>query len=127
MKFSRRMCEELVHNSMQQTMRLSATARAKTRCLHEHSANKTLDTGLGPSYAQDMEIQLTAEQEALLSQVASNEGKPVGQLLTECAAYVLRGNDRFLAEVEEGLAAAERGEFIEEDEMDARVEAMLKR
>ncbi len=74
-----------------------------------------------------MEIPLTAEQEALLSHVASHEGKPVGQLLTEAAAYVLCDNDRFLAEVEEGLAAAKRGEFLEEDEMDARVEAMLKR
>jgi predicted transcriptional regulator len=33
---------------------------------------------------------------------------------------------RFLAAVEKGIAAAERGEFIEEDEMDARVERMFK-
>jgi predicted transcriptional regulator len=33
----------------------------------------------------------------------------------------------FLAAVEKGIAAAERGEFIEEEEMDARVEAMFKR
>jgi predicted transcriptional regulator len=31
----------------------------------------------------------------------------------------------FLAAVERGIAAAERGEFIEEEEMDARVERML--
>ena len=64
-----------------------------------------------------MEIQLTPEQEALLSHVASQEGKPVEQLLTEGAVYVLPENDRFLAEVEEGLKAAERGEFVEEDEI----------
>jgi predicted transcriptional regulator len=28
--------------------------------------------------------------------------------------------------VENGIAAAERGEFIEEEEMDARLEAMFK-
>jgi predicted transcriptional regulator len=33
---------------------------------------------------------------------------------------------RFLAAVEKGIAAGERGEFIEEEEMDARVEAMFK-
>jgi predicted transcriptional regulator len=33
---------------------------------------------------------------------------------------------RFLAAVERGIAAAERGEFIEEEEMDARLEAMFK-
>jgi predicted transcriptional regulator len=32
----------------------------------------------------------------------------------------------FLAAVEKGIAAAERGEFIEEEEMDARVEAMFE-
>jgi predicted transcriptional regulator len=31
------------------------------------------------------------------------------------------------AGVERGIKAAERGEFIEEDEMDARLEAMFKR
>jgi len=34
---------------------------------------------------------------------------------------------RFLAPVEKGLAAAERGEFIEEEEMDARIERMFQR
>jgi predicted transcriptional regulator len=29
--------------------------------------------------------------------------------------------------VEKGIAAAERGEFIEEEEMDARIERMFKR
>jgi predicted transcriptional regulator len=32
---------------------------------------------------------------------------------------------RFLAAVEKGIAAAERGEFIEEEEMDARIERMF--
>jgi predicted transcriptional regulator len=38
----------------------------------------------------------------------------------------LDAESRFLAAVEKGIAAAERGEFIEEEEMDARVEAMFK-
>jgi len=33
---------------------------------------------------------------------------------------------RFLEGVERGIQAAERGEFIEEEEMDARVEGMFK-
>ena len=35
-------------------------------------------------------------------------------------------NALFLAAVERGIVAAERGEFIEEEEMDARVERMFK-
>ena len=74
-----------------------------------------------------MEVQLTAEQEAFFFQVANHEGKPVGQLLTEYATSMLQEKTRRLAEVEVGLAAAERGECIEEDEMDARVATLLGR
>ncbi len=38
---------------------------------------------------------------------------------------VLDDKVRFLAAVERGIAAANRGEFIEEEEMDARIERML--
>jgi predicted transcriptional regulator len=33
---------------------------------------------------------------------------------------------RFLAAIEKGITATERGEFIEEEEMDARIESMFK-
>lgn len=33
---------------------------------------------------------------------------------------------RFLAAVDKGLAAARRGEFIEEEEMDVRLEAIFR-
>ena len=48
------------------------------------------------------------------------------QLVANVVARYLDGEARFLAAVEKGIAAAERGEFIEEEEMDARVEAMFK-
>jgi predicted transcriptional regulator len=37
----------------------------------------------------------------------------------------LDDESRFLAAVEKGIAAAERGEFIDEEEMDARIERMF--
>jgi predicted transcriptional regulator len=46
--------------------------------------------------------------------------------VTEVVARYLSEEARFLAAVEKGLAAAARGEFIEEEEMDARVAAMFK-
>jgi predicted transcriptional regulator len=73
-----------------------------------------------------MELHLSAEQEDQLSRVASHEGKPVEQLLTEHAMELLRENDRFVQAVNEGIAAADRGDFIDEEEMDTRVAAMLK-
>ncbi len=33
---------------------------------------------------------------------------------------------RFLAAIEKGIAAADRGDFIEEKEMDARLQAVFK-
>jgi predicted transcriptional regulator len=47
-------------------------------------------------------------------------------LPTNVVARYLDDETRFLAAVEKGIAAAERGEFIEEEEMDARLEAMFR-
>jgi predicted transcriptional regulator len=41
------------------------------------------------------------------------------------AERLLEEDARFRAAVREGVAQADRGEFIEEDEMDARLEQML--
>jgi predicted transcriptional regulator len=46
--------------------------------------------------------------------------------VTNVVTRYLDEEGRFLAAVEKGITAAERGEFIEEEEMDARLEAMFK-
>ena len=58
--------------------------------------------------------------------MAINAGTNPERLATNVVARYLDEEARFLAAVEKGLSAAERGEFIEEEEMDARVEAMFK-
>lgn len=74
-----------------------------------------------------MEVQFTQEQEAQLTQIALRDGKgDVGQLLKDAALRLLEDDARFRAAVLEGKAYADRREFIEEDEMDARFEAMLR-
>jgi predicted transcriptional regulator len=72
-----------------------------------------------------MEVHFTPEQQAQIAQVATKAGIVPEQLVTNVVARYL-AEARFLAAVEKGVAAAERGEFIEEEEMDARLEAMLK-
>ena len=74
-----------------------------------------------------MKVHFTPEQEARLAQIASRTGTVPERLVTNVVARYLDEEARFLAAVEKGLGAAERGEFIEEDEMDARLEAMFKR
>jgi len=73
-----------------------------------------------------MEVHFTPEQEAQLAQIATKAGTDTERLVENVVLRYLDEEARFLAAVEKGLAAAERGEFIEEEEMDARFEAMLK-
>jgi predicted transcriptional regulator len=47
-------------------------------------------------------------------------------LVKEAALRLLREEARFRAAVREGIAQADRDEFIEEEEMDARLEQMLR-
>lgn len=73
-----------------------------------------------------MEVHFTPEQETQLSQIATEAGTAPERLVTNVVARYLDEEARFLAAVGKGLAAADRGEFIEEEEMDARLEAMFK-
>ena len=73
-----------------------------------------------------MEVHFTQEQEAQLAQIAHRDGKTgAGELLKDAALRLLEEEARFRAAVLEGKAYADRGEFIEEEEMDARFEQML--
>ena len=78
------------------------------------------------SYPKAMEVHFTPEQQAQIAQVATKAGTVPERLVTNVVVRYLNEETRFLAAVEKGLAAAERGEFIEEEEMDARLEAMFK-
>jgi predicted transcriptional regulator len=73
-----------------------------------------------------MEVHFTPEQEAQLAQIATQAGTNPERLVKDVLVRYLDDEARFLAAVEKGIAAAERGEFIEEEEMDARVERMFK-
>ena len=61
-----------------------------------------------------MELHFTPEQEA---QLATKEGADAERLVKDAC---------FRTAVREGIAQADRGEFIEEEEMDARLEQMLR-
>jgi predicted transcriptional regulator len=72
-----------------------------------------------------MEIHFTPEQEARLAQIASTSGTDTERLVKEAALRLLEEDARFRAAVREGVAQADRGKFIEEKEMDSRLERML--
>ena len=78
------------------------------------------------AYLESMEVHFTPEQETQLSQIATYAGTDAERLVKDAALRLLQEEARFRAAVREGIAQADRGEFIEEEEMDARLEQMLR-
>jgi predicted transcriptional regulator len=77
-------------------------------------------------YPGPMEVRFTLEQEVQLAQIASEAGTDAERLVKDAALRLLEEDARFRAAVREGIGQADRGEFIEEEEMDARLEQMLR-
>jgi predicted transcriptional regulator len=73
-----------------------------------------------------MEVYFTPEQEAQLAQIATKAGIDAERLVKEAALRLLQEDARFRAAVQEGIAQADRGEFIEEKEMEDRLQQMLR-
>lgn len=71
-----------------------------------------------------MEVHYTPEQVARLSPIAVEAGKDSDQLVRDAALRLVEA--RFRAAVRKGVEQADRGEFVEEEEMDARIERMLQ-
>ncbi|HEV2351953.1 MAG TPA: hypothetical protein VG028_19145 [Terriglobia bacterium] len=69
---------------------------------------------------------MTPEQEAQVSQIATQTGTDAEQLVKDAALRLLEEDARFRAAVRKSIDQADRGEFIEEEEMDARLERMFK-
>jgi predicted transcriptional regulator len=73
-----------------------------------------------------MEVHFTPEQEARLSEIASQAGIDPEHLVKDAALRLLERDARFRAAVRKGLEQADRGEFVDEDEMQARLDRMLQ-
>ena len=73
-----------------------------------------------------MDLHVNPDLQAKLVHLAAQQGRDTGALVQDALARYIEDQTRFLEGVERGIAASERGEFIEEDEMDARVAEMLK-
>ena len=72
-----------------------------------------------------MEVNFTPEQEARLSRIATREGVDPAMLVKEAALRLVE-DAHFREAVRKGVEQADRGEFIEEEEMDARIKRMLQ-
>jgi hypothetical protein len=87
---------------------------------------KFIDTSPWYSYPQSMQINLTPEQEALLSQIASHEGKGADEIALEVFSRGLAAEAHFIAAVKIGQEAARRGDFVEPSEVWDGIEEVLR-
>lgn len=82
-------------------------------------------TGAGASLRR-MEVQLSPEVEAEITRRAASTGKPPAQVVEEIIATALADEAQYMAEVRLGIEQADRGEFIEHEQVMGRIEQRFR-
>jgi predicted transcriptional regulator len=73
-----------------------------------------------------MEVRLQPDKEARLAQIAAQRGPKTDELAEQVLSRYLEDDKRFIEAVNLGLAAADRGEFVEHDEVGVRIKQILQ-
>jgi predicted transcriptional regulator len=73
-----------------------------------------------------MDLQLPERQAAKLALLATRTGRSATELAVEAIDRLLAHENWFDAQVQLGIDQIARGEFLEEEEMDARVARMMR-
>ncbi len=73
-----------------------------------------------------MEVHFTPEQEAQLSEIARHAGTDTERVVKEAALRLLQEDEHFRTSVRKGLEQANRGQLVEEREMEERIDRMLE-
>jgi predicted transcriptional regulator len=73
-----------------------------------------------------MNLQLPERQAAGLASLATRTGRSTSELAAEAVDRLLAQENWFDSQVQLGIDQIARGEFIEEEEMDARVARMMR-
>jgi predicted transcriptional regulator len=64
-----------------------------------------------------MEVHFTPSLQSKLSRMAAQQGRAAETLVEEAVEQLVEYDEWFLAEVDEGLAAADRDEFVDHNEI----------
>jgi predicted transcriptional regulator len=73
-----------------------------------------------------MEVHFSPEKEARVQELAQRTGKEPAQVVEEAVDRLLEYQTHFIEAVEEGRAAARRGDLLEHDEVVERIEKMFR-
>jgi predicted transcriptional regulator len=78
------------------------------------------------AYLEGMEVHFSPDVETRLQQVASANGKDAEQLVKDTVARMLDSQARFIAGVQKGIAQADRGEFVEHNDVLNRIDRLFQ-
>jgi predicted transcriptional regulator len=73
-----------------------------------------------------MEVRLQPDKEAQLAQIAAQRGLPPDELAQQVLNLYLEDDKRFIEAVNIGLASAERGDFVEHEDVRKRLDQILR-
>lgn len=73
-----------------------------------------------------MEVRLNSELQSKLDRLANQQGRESEALIVEAVERLVSHDEWFLREVEKGLAAADRGELIEDEDVRKLIETRYK-
>jgi len=74
-----------------------------------------------------MEVRLHPEKEAQLAQIAAQRGLGPDELVQQVLSRYLEDDRHFVEAVNAGLAAADRGDFVEHGEVGKKLKQILQR
>jgi predicted transcriptional regulator len=73
-----------------------------------------------------MEVRLQPEKEAQLAQIAAQRGLDPNELVQQVLSRYLKDDRHFVEAVNVGLAAADRGDFVEHEEVGKKLKQILQ-
>jgi predicted transcriptional regulator len=76
-----------------------------------------IDAQSDSPYSKGMEIPLSPDLQAKLARMAAEQGRQSQELVIEAVERMVDYGQWFLSEVEKGLAVADRGEFIDHEDV----------
>jgi predicted transcriptional regulator len=72
-----------------------------------------------------MEVQLTPEQEAELTKLATRKGREAKELAQEVLGLYLEHEAKFVEAVKRGIESLDRGEYVSHEEVAARIDRLF--
>ena len=70
-----------------------------------------------------MEVQFSPELQEKLNRIATQQGRDSESLVQEAVERLVDYDEWFIREVQKGLPAADRGEFVEHDEIRSLIDS----